>query len=46
MIVEDGLREAVDARPRPPASLDFETVQLPIPAWPGCGPLMQRPARH
>jgi hypothetical protein len=45
MIVEDGLRGVLDAWPRPLAFLDFETVQLPIPAWPGCSPLMQVPVQ-
>jgi hypothetical protein len=45
MIVEEGLRAALDAWPRPLAFLDFETVQLPVPAWSGCGPLMQVPVQ-
>ena len=38
-IVEPGLRAALDALEGPIAHLDFETVQLAVPRWPGCRPL-------
>jgi hypothetical protein len=38
-IVEPGLRAALDALAGPIAHLDFETVQLAVPRWPGCRPL-------
>lgn len=38
VVVEEGLREALEAFQGPLAYLDFETVQPPIPQWPGCRP--------
>jgi hypothetical protein len=38
MVVEPGLETALDNLPRPIAFLDFETVQLAVPRWPGCRP--------
>lgn len=40
-IVEDGLRQALEALRPPLAFLDFETVMPAIPVWPGCSPLQQ-----
>lgn len=37
-MVEGDLRAALAQFPRPVAFLDFETVGLPVPAWPGCAP--------
>lgn len=37
-IVEPGLANALTAIACPIAYLDFETVQLAVPRWPGCGP--------
>jgi hypothetical protein len=44
-IVEGGLRVALDAFEPTLAFLDFETVRLPVPAWPGTGPLMHVPVQ-
>lgn len=38
VVVEPGLGAALDRFERPLACLDFETVQPPIPRWPGCRP--------
>jgi hypothetical protein len=37
-LVEPGLRPALNALKSPIVHLDFETVQLAVPRWPGCGP--------
>lgn len=37
-VVEPGLATALAAISRPIAYLDFETVQLAVPRWAGCGP--------
>lgn len=37
-IVERGLTAALDRLAGPIAHLDFETVQLAVPRWPGCRP--------
>ncbi len=44
-IVEPGLSEALDTLKPPVAWLDFETVGLAIPAWPGCAPFTQVPVQ-
>jgi hypothetical protein len=38
IVVEDGLREVLDALESPIAHLDFETINPAIPAWSGCRP--------
>jgi len=38
IVVEPGLRRALTGLKPPFAYLDFETVGLPIPVWPGCAP--------
>jgi hypothetical protein len=38
LIVERGLRKALRSLQAPVAYLDFETVGLAIPVWPGCRP--------
>jgi hypothetical protein len=38
LVVEAGLREALEELEPPFAYLDFETVAPPIPVWPGCRP--------
>ncbi len=38
LIVERGLKKALAQLEHPIAYLDFETVGLPIPVWPGCRP--------
>jgi hypothetical protein len=38
LVVEGDLAAALTAFASPMAFLDFETVGLPIPAWPGCSP--------
>ena len=37
-IVEPGLAAALGSLKAPIAYFDFETVQLAVPRWPGCGP--------
>jgi hypothetical protein len=44
-IVEPGLGAALDTLKAPVAWLDFETVGLAIPAWPGCAPFTQVPVQ-
>jgi hypothetical protein len=44
-IVEDGLAAALETLRAPVAWLDFETVGLAIPVWPGCGPFTQVPVQ-
>jgi predicted RecB family nuclease len=43
--VEPTLRASLQRIQGPVAYLDFETVQLEVPSWPGCGPLMQVPVQ-
>ena len=38
LIVEDGLRDALETIAFPVAFLDFETVAPPVPIWNGCAP--------
>lgn len=38
IVVEEGLREVLDALEAPIAHLDFETISPAIPAWEGCRP--------
>jgi predicted RecB family nuclease len=38
VVVEPGLAKALRVLRKPVAYLDFETVALPIPVWPGCHP--------
>ena len=38
VVVEEGLRAALEAFKAPVAFLDFETIGLPIPVWNGCHP--------
>jgi hypothetical protein len=38
LVVETGLGRALGEIEPPLAYLDFETVNLPIPVWPGCAP--------
>jgi len=38
IVVEDGLREVLEALEAPIAHLDFETINPAIPAWEGCRP--------
>ena len=38
VVVEEGLRAALEAFEAPVAFLDFETIGLPIPVWNGCHP--------
>jgi hypothetical protein len=38
VVVEEGLRAALEAFKTPVAFLDFETIGLPIPVWNGCHP--------
>ena len=38
IIVEEGLRAALDRLEAPIAHLDFETISPAIPAWEGCRP--------
>jgi hypothetical protein len=44
-IVEAGLGAALDSLRAPVAWLDFETVGLAIPEWPGCAPFTQVPVQ-
>jgi predicted RecB family nuclease len=44
-IVEAGLGDALDTLKPPVAWLDFETVALAIPVWPGCAPFTQVPVQ-
>lgn len=44
-IVERGLAAALDTLRPPVAWLDFETVGLAIPVWPGCAPFTQVPVQ-
>jgi hypothetical protein len=44
-IVESALGAALDTLRPPVAWLDFETVGLAVPAWPGCGPFTQVPVQ-
>lgn len=43
--VEPTLRASLQRIQSPVAYLDFETVQLEVPGWPGCSPLMQVPVQ-
>jgi len=45
LIVESSLRDGLDAVTYPYAVLDFETIQLAIPAWDGCRPYEQVPVQ-
>jgi hypothetical protein len=45
-IVEDGLAEALEALREPIAFLDFETIGLALPVWPGCAPYQGVPVQH
>ncbi len=45
LIVESSLGDALDAITYPYAVLDFETIQLAIPAWDGCRPYEQVPVQ-
>ena len=44
-IVESTLAAALDTLRPPVAWLDFESVSLSIPVWPGCGPYTQVPVQ-
>jgi hypothetical protein len=44
-LVEDGLGAALDTLRTPVAWLDFETVSLAIPVWPGCAPYTHVPVQ-
>jgi hypothetical protein len=44
-LVEDGLGAALAALREPVAWLDFETVSLAIPVWPGCAPYTHVPVQ-
>jgi hypothetical protein len=45
IVERDGLASALDSLVYPIAMLDFETVQLAIPVWPGCTPQTQIPVQ-
>ena len=45
MVVEPSLRRALAQFASPLAFLDFETVSLAIPRWPGCRPWQQVPVQ-
>lgn len=45
VIVEAGLKPALEQLKGPLAFLDFETVAPAIPSWPGCGPYQQIPVQ-
>lgn len=45
LVVEPGLGEALSELEPPHAFLDFETISLPIPIWPGCRPYQQVPVQ-
>lgn len=45
IVVEPGLAEALSALAEPIAFLDFETVNPPIPRWPGCAPYEHVPVQ-
>ncbi len=45
LIVEPGLAAALQPLEEPVAYLDFETLNLPIPCWPGCHPYDQVPVQ-
>ncbi len=44
-VIEDTLAAALDTLQTPVAWLDFETVGLAIPVWPGCAPFTQVPVQ-
>lgn len=44
-IVEPGIAEALAAFESPLAVLDFETINPPVPCWPGCSPYTQVPVQ-
>lgn len=45
IVERDGLAAALSALAYPIAMLDFETVQLAVPVWPGCTPQAQVPVQ-
>ncbi len=45
LVVEPGLREALECLTPPIAFLDFETVNPVVPAWPGCSPFQSVPVQ-
>jgi hypothetical protein len=45
LIIERQLSSVLDAIQSPIGYLDFETVQLAIPCWPGCSPFQQVPVQ-
>lgn len=45
LVVEPGLSAALAELEGPLAYLDFETVGLPIPIWPGCSPYQSVPVQ-
>jgi hypothetical protein len=46
LVVEPGLRERFAlSKPGPRTYLDFESVSLPVPRWPGCWPWQQVPVQ-
>lgn len=45
VVVDPGLSEALAELEGPLAYLDFETVGLPIPVWPGCSPYQSVPVQ-
>ncbi|MEK6609190.1 MAG: DUF2779 domain-containing protein [Myxococcota bacterium] len=45
VVVEPGLGSALSTLAPPIAFLDFETVSLPIPIWPGCRPFDNVPVQ-
>ena len=46
LIVEETLAKALEPFARPLAYLDFETVALPVPVWPGTRPWEQVPVQY
>jgi hypothetical protein len=45
IVVEPGLRDALEAYPAPIAFLDFETIAPPVPVWTGCSPYRPVPVQ-
>jgi hypothetical protein len=45
MIVEPGLRDALESLAQPIAFLDFESIAPAVPVWPGCGPYQNVPVQ-
>ncbi|HEX6790391.1 MAG TPA: DUF2779 domain-containing protein [Candidatus Krumholzibacteria bacterium] len=45
IVVEAGLRDALESLNAPIAFLDFETIAPVVPVWPGCAPLQSVPVQ-